>query len=157
MIVADTGAIIALIDRTDPLHEIVVRLYDDHDADWVLPWAILPEVDYLLGAHVGHTAPEAFQADLAEGAYTVEWGSDEDLDDAVRLTRQYRALQLGLVDAVVMAIAARRRATAIVTLDLRHFGAVAIPGRPWLWPRDTEPPAPGSARRRSSKAPRTRR
>ena len=35
-----------------------------------------------------------------------------------------------------MAIAARRRATAIATLDVRHFGAVKIAGAPKLLPRD---------------------
>ncbi len=32
------------------------------------PWAILPEVDYLLGAHLGSAARAAFLADLSEGA-----------------------------------------------------------------------------------------
>ena len=45
-------------------------------------------------------------------------------------------LRLGLVDAVVMAIAERLRAEAIATLDLRHFGAVKIAGSPRLLPRD---------------------
>jgi hypothetical protein len=35
-----------------------------------------------------------------------------------------------------MAVAERRRADAIATLDLRHFGAVTLRGRPRLVPRD---------------------
>lgn len=77
-----------------------------------------------------------FFEDLAEGAYAAEWGSEDDLDGALRLTRKYHGLQLGMVDALVMAMAGRRAARAIVTLDLRHFGAVKIPGSPALWPRD---------------------
>jgi hypothetical protein len=42
-----------------------------------------------------------------------------------------RELRLGLVDGIVIAIAERVRARAIVTLDLRHFGAAAS-GRPKL-------------------------
>ena len=122
MIVADTGAMIALIDRHDAHHHAIAKAYEAHADEWVLPWATLPEIDYLLGAHVGAAAQKAFLADLSEGAYAVEWGREEDLDEAVRLTRQYNALRLGLVDAVVMA--ARRRASAIATLDLRHFGTV---------------------------------
>lgn len=136
MIIADTGAIIALVDRKDRHHRAVLDAYDTSADEWLLPWAILPEVDYLLGAHVGTAAQDAFLADLAEGAYAVAWGEEEDLDDAARITRQYRSLRLGLVDAVVMAIAGRRRARAIVTLDERHFGPVKIPGGPQLWPRD---------------------
>ena len=136
MIVADTGAMIALIDGRDAHHQRVASIYDDCGDDWVLPWAILPEVDYLLGAHVSRRAQDAFLEDLSDGAFAVEWGSEDDLDEALRLTRQYRALKLGMVDAVVMAVAVRRAARAIVTLDLRHFGAVKIPAAPQLWPRD---------------------
>ena len=138
MIVADTGAIIALVDRKDRHHRVVLDAYETSDHEWLLPWAILPEVDYLLGAHVGGTAQEAFLADLSAGAFAVAWGDEGDLDDAMRITRQYRSLRLGLVDAVVMAVAARRRAIAIVTLDVRHFAAVKIPGAPQLWPRDLD-------------------
>lgn len=139
MIVADTGAIIALIDRNDRHHRAVLKAYEAHADDWVLPWAILAEVDYLLGAHVSEKAQDAFLADISEGAYQVHWGGEEDLDDALRITRQYPAMNLGLVDAVVIAVAARHRASAIATLDVRHFGDVKIPGNPPLWPRDFRP------------------
>ncbi|HUF23904.1 MAG TPA: PIN domain-containing protein [Vicinamibacterales bacterium] len=136
MIIADTGAIIALVDRKDRHHRALLAAYEASADEWLLPWAILPEVDYLLGAHVGIAAQDAFLADLAEGAYAVAWGEEEDLDDAARITRQYRSLRLGLVDAVVMAVAGRRRARAVATLDVRHFASVTIPGAPQLWPRD---------------------
>jgi hypothetical protein len=44
------------------------------------------------------------------------------------------------VDGVVMGVAERLGADAIATLDLRHFGAVEIRGRPALVPRDLEDP-----------------
>ena len=138
MIIADTGAVIALIDRTDPHHPALVDAYEAHAESWVLPWAILPEVDYLLGAHISAAAQDAFLADVSAGAYAIEWGIEADLDDALAITRRYKSLRLGLVDAIVMALASRHRATAIATLDLRHFTAVKIPGTPQLWPRDFE-------------------
>lgn len=136
MILADTGAMIALVDRRDRHHRTVLAAYEAHADEWVLPWAILPEVDYLLGAHVSAAAQDAFLADVADGSYAIEWGSERDVDEALRITRQYSALRLGMVDAILIALAARHRATAIVTLDLRHFGAVRVPGSPQLWPRD---------------------
>ena len=99
-------------------------------------WAILPEVDYLAASELGARAQEAFLADLAEGAFAVEYGTHEDLDRAHVIGRKYRALKLSLVDAVVIAIAERVEADAIATLDLRHFGAVKIAGSPRLLPRD---------------------
>jgi uncharacterized protein len=136
MIVADTGALIALFDRSDRFHEAVRRLYEDDPDQWILPWAILPEVDYLTAAHLGPRAQDLWLADLSSGAFDVEWGRPEDLGVAERICRRYRALRLGLVDAVVIAVAERLRASAIATLDLKHFGAIAIKGRPLLLPRD---------------------
>ena len=79
-------------------------------------------------------------ADLAEGAFAVEYGKYEDLDRAHAIARKYRTLRLGLVDTVVMAVAERVRAEAIATLDLRHFGAVKLVGSPRLLPRDASNP-----------------
>ena len=136
MIVADTGAMIALIDAGDKHHLALRAVFEDAPDAWVLPWAVLPEVDYLVSTHVGTRAEEAFLADLSAGIYRVEWGREEDLERAYRLAMCHRALQLGLVDCAVIAVTERLRAGAIATLDLRHFGAVAIQGRPQLIPRD---------------------
>ena len=95
-------------------------------------------MDYLLAAHVGPAAGEAFVGDLASGAWRVEWGDEADLVRARELTTRYRALKLGLVDAVVMATAERLRASAIATLDARHFGVVKLRGVPRLLSRDLE-------------------
>ena len=136
MIVADTGALVALFDRSDRHHEAVRAIYESDPDAWMLPWAVLPEVDYLVSAHLGARAQDLWLADLATGAFAVDWGRQEDLAAAERLCRRHKALRLGLVDAAVIATAERLRADAIATLDLKHFGAVAIKGRPRLLPRD---------------------
>ena len=136
MIVADTGAILALIDAGDRHHRALREIYVDNPDAWVLPWAILPEVDYLVASQLGAKARIAFMKDVAESAFVVEWGQDADLAQATHICRRYRSLGLGLVDGVVLAVAARLGAEAIATLDLRHFGAVTIAGDPGLLPRD---------------------
>jgi predicted nucleic acid-binding protein len=136
VIVADTGALVALIDADDRHHAVLITVFREDPAAWVLPWAVLPEIDYLLATHVGSAAQDAFLSDLSRGEWAVEWGGDADLARAHELATRYRSLRLGLVDAAVIAVAERLRAPAIATLDLRHFGAVAIRGRPRLIPRD---------------------
>ncbi len=79
---------------------------------------------------------QALRADLAEGRYLIEWGEPADLQRALQLDRTYHDLALGLVDGVVMAVAERLEARAILTLDLRDFGAVTLKGQPEIWPRD---------------------
>jgi len=135
-VIADTGAIIALIDADDKHHDEIRVLFEESPGSWVIPWAVLPEVDYLLGSRVGDRARRAFMSDVAAGAFVVEWGEDSDLERARKLDTKYRRLGLGLVDGVVMAVAERRAARAIATLDVRHFGAVEIDGQPVLLPRD---------------------
>lgn len=135
MIVADTGAVLALVDADDRHHATLLDLFE-RDPEWILPWAILPEVDYLLAAHVGVEAEMAFLQDLAEGRYLVEAGDPEDFARAYEFCTRYRDLRLGLVDGIVAAVAERLNSPAIATLDLRHFGAIEIRGRPKLLPRD---------------------
>ena len=136
MIVADTGAILALIDRNERNHRTLRKLYEETADEWILPWAILPEIDYLLATHVSAKAQDAFLEDLAEGGFNVAWGDDADLMHAYRIVKTHRTLGIGLVDAAVIVVATRFKARAIATLDLRHFGAIAIPTAPALFPRD---------------------
>ena len=136
MIVADTGAIVALLDAGDRNHTALREIYMSDPSQWVLPWAILPEVDYLVATQLGGRAQAVFLADLAGGAFVVEWGQEPDLGAAVRICERYGDLRLGLVDGVVIATAERLGASAIATLDLGHFGAVTIAGQPKLLPRD---------------------
>ena len=136
MIVADTGAVLALLDAGDKHHATLKRIFERDPDAWILPWAILPEVDYLAASEIGRPAQDAFLADLASGAFHVEWGTEDDLERAAALHLRHHDLGIGLVDAVVMAIAERLEARAIATLDLRHFGAVTLRTTPRLIPRD---------------------
>ncbi len=136
MIVGDTGAVLALIDADDRHHLAFRSLFVHGGERWVLPWAILPEVDYLLGEHVGRRAQQSFFTDLAAGAFELDLGEPGDLRRARELDGRYDKLRLGLVDAVVIATAERLKASGIATTDLKHFGAVAIRGKPALLPRD---------------------
>ena len=136
MILADTGALIALVDADDRHHGKLREFWEADPVAWLLPWAILPEVDYLLATQLGQAAEEAFLADLSDGSFRIAWGDERDVAAGRRIAQRHRSLRLGLVDVVVMAMAERIGVEAIATLDLRHFGAVRIKGGPKLYPRD---------------------
>jgi hypothetical protein len=87
-VMATCMAIVALVDRKDRHHRVLRKAFEARPNEWLLPWAILPEVDYLLGAHVGAAAQEAFLEDLADGSYDIDWGRHGDLEAAARLHKQ---------------------------------------------------------------------
>jgi predicted nucleic acid-binding protein len=93
-------------------------------------------VDYLLDRHVGERAAQGFRADLATGAFAVEWGTDADAARAHELCTRYADLELGLVDAVVAAVAERLHARSIATFDRRDFAPLVLRGSPTLLPDD---------------------
>jgi uncharacterized protein len=97
---------------------------------------VLPEIDYLLRRHVGHDTARLFMRDVCDGAFAVEYGEVSDMKRARELDERYADLGIGLVDGVVAAIAERLRASAIATLDVRHFGVLQLSGAPALLPRD---------------------
>ncbi|MEX1182705.1 MAG: PIN domain-containing protein [Gemmatimonadota bacterium] len=135
-IVADTSALLALVDADDAHHAEVLELWERTADAWVVPWAVLPEVDYVLRQHVGASAARLFLDDVCSGAWVVEHSDPSDLQRARALDTQYAGLGIGLVDGVVAAHAERLRARAIATLDVRHFGTLELEGAPLLFPRD---------------------
>lgn len=136
MVVADTSAMLALLDASERHHGIVKRIYEENQTSWILPSAILPELDYLVSKTLGPKAQDVFLADLARGLFSIEWCREEDLAAAYRVHVRHKSLRIGLVDALVIAIAERLKANAVATLDVRHFSAVFIKGGPVLLPRD---------------------
>ncbi len=123
-IIADSGALYALADRSDAWHERTLNWWADHGASVVVPVVVLPEVAYLLETRIGPMAEEAFVRAAAEGEFVLE---DLEMDDVIRaadVMRQYADFPIGFVDAVVVATAERLEARELLTTDRRHFGTV---------------------------------
>ena len=127
IILADTGALYALIDASDSWHASVVAWWS-HDPlglrDIRVPVTVLPELSYLLSTRLSPDAEIAFTDAVAAGEFVVEPLDDDDLVRSAEIMRQYRDLPLGFVDASLVAIAERLDAREILTTDRRHFGVV---------------------------------
>jgi predicted nucleic acid-binding protein len=123
-LVLDTGPILALLDAADPDHERCVELVERLAEDLIVPSPVLVEVDYWTIKLLGYEAWEIFVADLAGGAYRLEALELGDLRRAAELERTYANLDLGLVDASVLAICERLDERKVATLDRRDFSVV---------------------------------
>lgn len=84
----------------------------------------MTEVAYLLETRLGPDAEVRFLGDLAAGNLIAEPVQPADWIRIAELVAAYRDLQLGTVDASVVAAAERLRLVQIATLDRRHFTVV---------------------------------
>ena len=85
---------------------------------------MLVELDYWVLKLLGPNAWEVFVDDISRGAYRLEPLTIEDLKRAAEIERQYNDLDLGLVDASVIALCERLGETKVATLDRRDFSVV---------------------------------
>jgi predicted nucleic acid-binding protein len=123
VIVVDTSVIVAYMNARDEQHATVSRWLDAADDYLVTTPLIVAEVDHLVGARGGPSALRALRADLAAGAYLVEWWPGA-ITSAVSIAERYADTELGLADASLVAVAERFATIDIGTLDERHFRLV---------------------------------
>ncbi|HVZ48040.1 MAG TPA: PIN domain-containing protein [Gemmatimonadaceae bacterium] len=123
-IVADTGALYALVDADDAWHERVLEWWRANREPVVVPVTVLPEVAYLLQTRVSPAAELAFVRACAADEFTLEPLDDDDMARAADIMERYDDLPLGFVDASIVAAAERLAARTVLTTDRRHFAAV---------------------------------
>jgi predicted nucleic acid-binding protein len=123
LIVLDSSFLYALLDRRDSLHAAATAWFGDVAEELATTPLVLAEVDYMARARTGASGQAAFRADVAAGAYLVEWWHNA-AAAAVEIAERYGDLGLSLTDASLVALAARLDTTAIATFDERHFRAV---------------------------------
>lgn len=102
-IIADSGAVYGLYDRSDTFHNGLRAAIETARERIVLPAPVLGEIDYLLRARLGNPALLRFLEDIQEGAFTVETVTLSDLRRCAALIAKYPNLDLGLSDASVVA------------------------------------------------------
>lgn len=125
IVVADTGALYALVDRGDAWHERVRSWWVDAPRRVLIPTSVLPELCHLLQHRLGAQAELAFVRAVRQREFLLADVEDRDLPRIEQLLLQFRAFPLGYVDASVATLAERLKASAILTTDRRHFPTVA--------------------------------
>ena len=128
MIVLDTSGLLAAIDSSQRLHSAAAAALRSADGPLLLSPFVLAELDYLISTRVSATAASALLDQVADGAYRLEPMGSEDIARAAEIIGRYQDLELGLADASIVVLAERHRTRDLLTLDERHFRAVAGPG-----------------------------
>jgi uncharacterized protein len=121
--VVDAGPLYAAADADDRDHAACVATLAREDLRLILPALVIAEATYFVGRRLGADAESAFLSGIAE--LDIEAPSSEDLERMAELVARYADFPLGGTDASVIALAERMDAETVITLDHRHFAAVA--------------------------------
>ncbi len=124
MLIVDTGVLLAAADVNDPDHATCAALLLGEPGDLVTTALVIAETAYLIGRQLGASAEAAFFVSVAERSVVIDDLTTDDLRRIAALVANYVDLPLGGTDASVIALAERHNATAIATLDRRHFSVV---------------------------------
>lgn len=90
----------------------------------VIPAPTLCEVDHLVHRRMGPTAMPALLRDVRRGAYVLQDLTPEDVPRTIELMERYADLDVGFVDASVLAIVERLGEPKLATLDRKHFSVM---------------------------------
>lgn len=128
-ILADTGPLVALIDRGDADHERCVNATRHMPGDLVTVWPVITEASYLL--EDVPLAQDALLAKIETQDLTVAELTAADVPALRALIRRYRDQPMDLADAALVRVAVREGISEVFTLD-RHFRTYrAARGRPF--------------------------
>ena len=130
-VVADTGPIVAAANRRDRAHGLASELVSELGRELLVPLPVVVETDQLLRARLNAESARSFLSALVRGEHTVAFLSPGLLRRAAEIDRSNAALDLGLADASVMALA-ERYGLPILTFDFQDFRAVKPLGRHWM-------------------------
>ncbi|MEV4971294.1 type II toxin-antitoxin system VapC family toxin [Streptomyces scopuliridis] len=127
IVIADTSGLLTLFNRSDPDHQRARKAADDCGLLVAAPLAIT-EVHQVATSRAGRAAADGIVRSLTtrmrQMRLVLASSTPELLDAALSVRARYHALDLDLVDAVNVALAAEYDTDAVLTRDLRDFRTV---------------------------------
>jgi hypothetical protein len=133
-VLLDTGIVYAYYDRDDRWHARARALVEREQRGLILPAPVIPEVDHLLGHRLGARSRQTFYSGIVEGYFLVADLQRDGYALVAEVTRRFDELELGFVDAAIVALAEALGLRRVATTDRRHFEPLAGPFRLQLLP-----------------------
>jgi predicted nucleic acid-binding protein len=89
-----------------------------------VPSTVIPEACYLLNTYLGQSAEITFINSIINKELTIAHFIAVDLTRCIELLKKYDKLNLGFVDASIIAVSERLKIKKILTTDRRHFSVI---------------------------------
>jgi uncharacterized protein len=124
---ADTGALLAYLDRSDPWHARCRDAFEEIRLPLCTSSAVLTELFHLVGD--SRRDVELAWAFIRSGAVTVLPISDRDLPDIDALMRKYHDRPMDFADATLVHLAQRESLSSVFTIDQDDFETYRVGGR----------------------------
>ncbi len=130
----DTGAIVALIDKSKKNHERWVAFFEEFQGQLLTTEPVLTEAVYLLGPSV--KAQKTSIEFILRGGATLVPQSIESLSLDIVLMEKYNNIPMDFADATLVALAEETETDGVFTLDIRGFSLYRIHGKKTfkIWP-----------------------
>lgn len=126
-VILDTGALIALLDRSEKQHDACVKWFQEFEGQLLTTEPVLTETIYLLGQK-SQNQIKSIEFILQEGAVLIPQ-SRASLERAKKLMEKYSNVPMDFADATLVVLAEETRVNEIFTLDLRGFQAYLLNGK----------------------------
>ena len=126
-VLVDTGAILALLDRTDRWHKLCVEAFERLRLPLLTSEAVLTELFHLTG-HSRHDQDAAWKF-VRSGALALAAIEDAELPHIHSLMSRYADRPMDFADATLVHLAKRESLSTIFTVDHNDFATYRIDGR----------------------------
>lgn len=122
MILVDTGAVYAILDKSDANHAQSRDFYRSvaGKKELVIISPVLIESILLLDARLGTGITRRFIESIIKGVFSFQEIGLEEILRAAEIDRKYESAKFGLIDALCFAFAEAQRIKDIFTFD-KHF------------------------------------
>lgn len=126
-LVLDTGAFVALVDRSERRHAECVAVLERWEGPVLTTEAVLTETLYLVGS--GWHAQKVCLGFFLRGAFLLVPSSQASLRRVAALMEKYEDLPMDFADATLVALAEELQTDQVFTLDHRGFSTYRLLGR----------------------------
>jgi len=127
-VILDTNIIFSMMDKDDREHLKIKSFFqENNDFLYILPSTTIIEICYLIRTKLSPHFEIKFLEEINQN-FNLEPIRDEDILRIIEILKKYDTLNIGYVDASIVAIAERLKINKILTLDRKHFEVITPRG-----------------------------